>query len=62
MRFEIEGNPDYGEVIIELGPGEELLAEPGAMSRMSSNMEAQSKRPGSVFGALSPSPILIVSL
>ena len=52
MRFEIEGNPDYGEVIVELGPGEELLAEPGAMSRMSSNMEAQSKRLGSFFGAL----------
>ena len=21
MRFEIEGNPDYGEVVVELGPG-----------------------------------------
>ena len=52
MRFEIQGNPDYGEVIVELGPDEELLAESSAMSRMSSHMEAKSKRLGSFFGAI----------
>ena len=52
MRFEIQGNPDYGEVVVELGPGEELLAESGAMSRMSSHMEAKSKRLGSFLGAI----------
>ena len=41
MRFEIQGNPDYGEVVVELGPNEELLAESGAISRMSSPMEAK---------------------
>ena len=52
MRFEIQGNPDYGEVVVGLGPNEELLAESGAMSRMSSHMEAKSKRLGSFFGAI----------
>ena len=35
MEFEIQGNPDYGEVDFRLGPGEKLLTEGGAMSRMS---------------------------
>ena len=37
MRFDIKGNPSYGEVDVDLGPNETLLIEPGAMSRMSSN-------------------------
>lgn len=35
MDFEIQGNPDYGEVSFRLDPGEKLLTEGGAMSRMS---------------------------
>ena len=44
MRFDVKGNPSYGEVDVELGPGEVVLIEPGAMSRMSSNMKSSFKR------------------
>ena len=52
MKFDIKGNPSYGEVDVELGPGEVFLIEPGAMSRMSSNMKSSFQRQGSFFSAM----------
>ena len=52
MKFDIKGNPSYGEVDVELGPGEVFLIEPGAMSRMSSNMESSFQRQGGFFSAM----------
>ena len=48
MQHQIQGNPDYGELVVELGPGERILAESGAMSRMDSRMELRSKLMGGV--------------
>ncbi len=52
MEFQINGNPDYGEVTAALQPGEKLLAESGAMSRMSGSMDLKSRMMGGVFSAL----------
>ena len=52
MKFDIKGNPSYGEVDVDLGPGEVFLIEPGAMSRMSSNMKSSFQRQGGFFSAM----------
>ena len=52
MRFEVKGNPSYGEVDVDLGPNETLLIEPGAMSRMSSNLNSSFQRQGGLFSGL----------
>ena len=52
MRFEVKGNPSYGEVDVDLGPNETLLIEPGAMSRMSSNLNSSFQRQGGLFSAM----------
>ena len=49
MRFDIKGNPSYGEVDVDLGPNETILIEPGAMSRMSSNLDSSFQRQGGFF-------------
>ena len=49
MKFDIKGNPSYGEVDVKLGPGEVFLIEPGAMSRMSSNMKSSFQRQEDYF-------------
>jgi len=52
MRFDIKGNPSYGEVDVDLGPNETILIEPGAMSRMSSNLDSSFQRQGGLFSAM----------
>ena len=52
MRFDINGNPSYGEVDVDLGPNETILIEPGAMSRMSSNLNSSFQRQGGFFSAM----------
>tara|TARA_B100000886_G_scaffold210445_1_gene145641 strand:- start:150 stop:806 length:657 start_codon:yes stop_codon:yes gene_type:complete len=52
MKFDIKGNPSYGEVDVDLGPGEVILLEPGAMSRMSSNMSSSFQRQGGLLSAI----------
>ena len=52
MRFDIKGNPSYGEVDVDLGPNETILIEPGAMSRMSSNLDSSFQRQGGFFSAM----------
>ena len=49
MHFDIKGNPSYGEVDVDLGPNETILIEPGAMSRMSSNLDSSFQRQGGFF-------------
>lgn len=52
MKFDIKGNPSYGEVDIELGPEEIILIEPGAMSRMDSHLNSSYQRQGGFFSAM----------
>lgn len=53
MDFELQGNPDYGQVTVRLGPGERLVAESGAMSRMTVGLELESR----VLGGLLPAAL-----
>lgn len=46
MKFNISGNPSYGDLTIALAPGESVWSEGGAMSRMSGHMELQTKLVG----------------
>jgi len=43
MKFDISGNPSYGDLTIALEPGESFWSEGGAMSRMSSHLEIQTR-------------------
>jgi uncharacterized protein (TIGR00266 family) len=42
MKFNIDGNPDYGDLTVVLEPGESIWTESGAMSRMSSHLSMKS--------------------
>ncbi len=53
MKFDVRGNPDYGEVTFELGTGERVIVESGSMSRMSADLPLQVRTIGSKLGALS---------
>jgi uncharacterized protein (TIGR00266 family) len=53
MKFDISGNPSYGDLTIALAAGESVWAEGGAMSRMSSHLELQTR----LVGGLLPSVI-----
>ena len=52
MEYEIRGNPDYGELVFELGQGDQILVESGSMSRMSSGLPLDVRVIGSKLGAL----------
>ncbi len=43
MKFDISGNPSYGDLTVGLSPGESFWSEGGAMSRMSSHMELKTR-------------------
>lgn len=51
MDFDLHGNPDYGQVTVRLGPGEKLVTESGAMSRMSVGLELESRALGGLLPA-----------
>lgn len=51
MKAEIAGNPDFGHVTVQLGAGERVLVESGAMSWMSSDLEVNSRMMGGFFSA-----------
>jgi uncharacterized protein (AIM24 family) len=38
MKFDISGNPDYGDLTVALEPGDAIWAEGGGMNRMSSHL------------------------
>jgi uncharacterized protein (TIGR00266 family) len=46
MKFDISGNPSYGDLTIALAAGESIWCEGGAMSRMSSHMQLQTRMVG----------------
>jgi uncharacterized protein (TIGR00266 family) len=52
MKFDIQGNPDFGDLTVTLEPGESILSESGAMSRMSRHLEVQSRLVGGMVKAL----------
>jgi len=52
MEFQIQGNPDYGQVVVTLAPGEKLLTESGAMSRMDASFELRTRLMGGFLRAL----------
>ena len=52
MQLDILGNPDYGELSIDLEPGEKLHVESGAMSRMSPGLELRTHLMGGILPGL----------
>ena len=39
MEFRIDGNPDYGQLTVTLGPGDKILAEGVAMAWMTTGLQ-----------------------
>ncbi|MDA1256434.1 MAG: TIGR00266 family protein [Chloroflexi bacterium] len=52
MEYQVEGNPDYGQLTVRLSPGESFLAESGSMAYMSEGTRLKSKLVGGFFKAL----------
>lgn len=52
MKFDIGGNPDYGDLTVQLAAGESIWAEGGAMSRMSPHLEVNTVAIGGLFKAM----------
>lgn len=46
MKFDISGNPAYGDLTVALDAGESFWSEGGAMSRMSSHMQLNTRMVG----------------
>ena len=49
MKFDVSGNPAYGDLTIALEAGESIWSEGGAMSRMSSHLELKTRLVGGLF-------------
>ena len=52
MQFEIRGNPDYGQLVVRLGPSERFIAEGGSMVWMGSGVRSKARLLGGFFRAL----------
>ena len=52
MQFEIHGNPDYGDLEVQLEAGDAILSESGAMNRMAGRMSVGSRLLGGLFRSL----------
>ena len=52
MNWEIRGNPEYGELVAQLDPGETFRTEGGAMSRCTSGLDVRTKLMGGIAPAL----------
>ena len=52
MEFQIEGNPDYGHLVVSLGPGDKFLAEGGSMAWMSDGVDVKARLLGGFLPAL----------
>lgn len=52
MQHRIDGNPDFGDLTVALEPGESILVESGAMTRMSREMNLKTRLVGGVFRGL----------
>ena len=51
-EYQIEGNPDYGQLKVTLGPGESFVAEAGSMAWMSDGMQVKARMLGGLVKAL----------
>ncbi len=49
MKFDISGNPSYGDLTVALAAGESFWSEGGAMSRMSSHVELKTRMIGGLL-------------
>ena len=49
MKFQLQGNPDYGELVVHLDPDEKIISEGGAMSRMDASMELRTRLMGGLL-------------
>jgi uncharacterized protein (TIGR00266 family) len=49
MKFDISGNPSYGDLTIALAAGESFWSEGGAMSRMSRHIELKTRLVGGLM-------------
>jgi len=49
MKFDISGNPSYGDLTVALAPGESFWSEGGAMNRMSSHLELNTRLVGGLL-------------
>ena len=52
MQFELEGNPDFGQLTVGLEPGDSFLSESGSMAFMDAGTELKSKLIGGFIKAL----------
>ncbi len=52
MQLQIDGNPDYGQLRVNLVPGENFLAEGGAMSWMDASIKVKARLMGGLARAL----------
>ena len=52
MDWAIRGNPEFGEIVAKLGPGEVLRLEGGAMSRATAGLDVKNRVIGGLLGAL----------
>ena len=51
-EYRIEGNPDYGQLTVTLGPSESFISEAGSMAWMSDGMQVKARLLGGLFKAL----------
>ena len=49
MKYDISGNPAYGDLTVALEPGESFWSEGGAMSRMSSGLDLNTQLPAGLL-------------
>ena len=52
MEFEIQGNPDYGQLRVWLNRGETFIAEGGSMAWMDPGMQSRARLLGGLVAAL----------
>ncbi len=52
MQFEIQGNPDYGQLRVWLNRGETFIAEGGSMAWMDPGMQSRARLLGGLVAAL----------
>ena len=51
MEFRIDGSPDYGHLVVRLGPGERVVAEAGSMAWMSDGVQVKARLLGGFLRA-----------
>ena len=51
MEYRIEGNPDYGQLTVDLAPGDTFIAEGGAMAWMDDGMAVNGRLMGGFLRA-----------